>query len=123
MRTATVGLSHPILFVFDFSNKAFSVPEFDPSAAASANSTGVSVRTVADVDGDVTVHIARRLSGISAKGNQVFAGKIQTPSRKVAVVTAENQVLVEASVREPVAQIRVVVDDVEHPTTIWVEAR
>jgi len=122
--TVTVSLSHPILFVFDYSNKAFLVPDYDPTTPVSANPTGISIRSASEVDGEVTVHLNGSIpTDAASAGHEVFVGAIAAPSKSVAVVTAENEKLVEASVATTTAKIRVVVDEPEHATTIWVEAR
>jgi hypothetical protein len=124
MSSVTISLSHPILFVFDFSNPAFSVPEFDPNAPVSANSNGISIRSASEVDGEVIVNLTEAIpTAVASAGHEVFVGSIAAPSKRVAVVTAENEKLVEAAVPTTTAKIRVVVDDPEHAMTIWVEAR
>lgn len=54
MTTATYSPTHPIAFVFDFANKAMEVPVYDPDKPVSANDSCISIRTISDVDGDVT---------------------------------------------------------------------
>jgi len=124
VRKARVCLVHPILFVFDFSNRAFSVPEYDPGAPVSANETGLSVKAVSEVDGEVTVYLTDLIPpDVSARAHEVFVGSIPAPSKKVAVVTSENEKLLEAEVPSTAAQVRVLVDEPDSPTSIWVEAR
>ncbi len=120
MKTATVSLVHPILFVFDFSSQAFSVPEYDPASAVSANGNGLSIQAVSEVDGEVTVRLTSAIpSAVGAEAHEVFAG---SSSRRVAVVTSENEKLLEADLASTIAQVRVMVDDSEFPADIWVEA-
>jgi hypothetical protein len=124
MRKARVCLGHPLLFVFDYSNRAFSVPEYDPGAPVSANETGLSVKAVSEVDGEVTVYLTDLVPPeVSARAHEVFAGSIPAPSKKLAVVTSENEKLLEAEVTSTAAQVRVLVDEPDLPSTIWVEAR
>lgn len=124
MKTVTASLVHPILFVFDFSNEAFLVPEYDAGAPVSANETGLSIKAVSEVDGEVTVTLTDAIPPrLSSKAHVVFVGSVPAPSKKVAVVTSENEKLVEADVTSSTAQVRVLVDEPAFPTKIWVEVR
>lgn len=122
MSTASYTPLHPILFVFDFSNQNMVVPEYNLDQVASANDSCVSVRTIADVDGDVTVTLAETLP-LEVNGVEVFGGAIAAPSRRVAVVTSHNEKLLETEVQGERATVRIVVDDEAHPSRIWIEAR
>jgi len=112
---------HPIVFVMDFLNDDVEIPEYDPETVASNNKTCISVRTIADVDGEATVILADHLPPPTAGiAQQVFVGSINTPSGKVALVTSENQKLVECDVGKDTTELRVLVDDEAHPATVWV---
>lgn len=112
---------HPIVFVMDFLNDDVEIPEYDPETVASSNDTCVSVRTIADVDGEATVVLADRLPPAEVGvAQQVFVGSIRTPNGKVALVTSENQTLVECDVGKDTVGLQIFVDDEAHPTTIWV---
>ncbi len=52
---------HPIVFVMDFSNDDAEVPLHDRERLAIESDSCVSVRTIADVDGDVTVFLSEDL--------------------------------------------------------------
>lgn len=115
---------HPIVFVMDFSNDAVEIPDYDPEAVASSNDTCVSVRTIADVDGEVTVWLGSDLSS-DAEGiaRLVFEGAIRVPSGSLAVVISENEKLLECTVGRETAELRIFVDDEEHPARVWVIAK
>ena len=116
--------AHPIVFVMDFSSDAVEVPEYDPEHAAASNGTCVSVRTVADVDGEVTVFLGdRHPSGAEGVGRIVFSGRIRVPTGNVTVVSSENEKLLEHPVGKETAELEVFVDDEEHPAVVWVCAR
>jgi hypothetical protein len=120
--TTTYSPPHPIIFVFDPSNEVMDVPVYDPEQVVSFNATCLSIRTIADVDGEVTITLAADLPpGTIAGGIEVFRGIVATPGGKVALVTSENRVLLEMSVSRSGAPIRVLVDDERHPVRIWVE--
>ena len=124
MNTITYSPSHPILFIFDFSNESMEVPAYDPEAVASSNNGCVAVRTIADVDGDVTVTFAETLQMEATQhAVEVFCGVIDAPTRKVAVVTSENEILLERRVATSKPSIRVLVDDEQFPQNIWVQAQ
>ena len=100
------------------------VPEYDPESVVSANRSCVSIRTIADVDGNVTVTLTSALpAGAREDGLEVFQGRIDSPSGRVAVVTSENEKLLELEVANQKANIRVVVDEEPSPSRIWVEAQ
>lgn len=117
MHTASYTPSHPILFLFDFSNANMIVPECNPEEVVSANDSCVSLPTIADVDGDVTVTLAETLPR-EAGGVEVFDGVIAAPSKRVAVVTPHNEKLIETGVHRERATVRIVVDDEVYPRRI-----
>ncbi|WP_437485327.1 hypothetical protein WME75_00580 [Sorangium sp. So ce1014] len=122
METTTYSPSHPIIFVFDPSNSSMDVPVYDPGRTVSFNASCVSIRTIADVDGDVTVTLAADLPpGTIAGSTEVFRGLIDTPGERVALVTSENRALLEMNINRRRVPIRVLVDDEMHPARIWVE--
>jgi hypothetical protein len=116
--------AYPIVFVMDFSNDAVKIPEYDPRHVAASNNTCVSVRTIADVDGEVTVFLADSPpSHADGLGCHVFTGDIQAPSGAVAVVTSENEKLLEHSVGKETVELQIFVDDEDHPSKVWVFAK
>jgi hypothetical protein len=116
-------LPHPIIFVLDFTNDAADTPAFDPQRLASSNGACVSIRTIADVDGEVTAVLAKtRPPEHEGVTHRVFAGDINVPSRKVSVATSENEKLLELAVEGTVASLEIFVDNSEHPAKVWIVA-
>lgn len=100
------------------------VPEYDAGSVVSANKTCVSIRAIADVDGDVTVHL-ERATGSDARNTriEVFRGQIDVPSRKLAVITSNNEKLLETDVGGTQAAVNLFVDDKAHPSEIWIRVQ
>jgi hypothetical protein len=122
--TKTYSSPFPILFVCDFNNGDMVVPEYDETTIVSSNDTCVSVRTIADVDGSVTVSLSTSLPREAAlEGHIEFAGVIKTPSGKVAAVTSENVKLLEIEVGADRTRLEVAVDDDQHPSRVWIAAK
>lgn len=116
-------LSHPIIFVLDFTNDAADTRDLDPQRLASSNGACVSIRTIADVDGEVTAVLAKtRPPEHEGVTHRVFAGDIDAPSGTVSVATSENEKLLELVVEGTVASLEIFVDNEEFPTKVWIVA-
>lgn len=114
--------SHPILFVFDYENLQVTVPTYDPASVASANETCISVRAISEVDGPVTVSLDELLPS-TAVGAEVYRGTVATPSREISIVTANYEPVLRLSVPGQATDVAIVVDDIQHPSRVWVQAR
>lgn len=123
MNTVTYTPAHPIVFLFDYDDQAMRVPVYDKNQVVSANDGCVSIRTISDVDGDVTVWLGNLMPIEAADGVEVFHGTVRSPNRKVAVVTSENQKLLEVPVQSNRADVVVRVDDAAFPSRIWIAVR
>ena len=124
MQETTVLLPHPVLFIMDFSNESVEIPESSPSSCVSANSSCVSVKALADVDGEVTVTLAGIHEEPETNGfKNVFEGVVDTPARKLAIVTSENNKVAEMPVPNGKTTVVVSVDDETSPSRILVKAR
>ncbi len=124
MSTKVYSSEHPIVFVFDFQNERMEVPVYDPESVVAANESCISVRTIADVDGEVTVTLASSAPRDTMDvGLEVFHGTIDVPSRKVSIVTSQNQKLIEMDVKDTKASVRVLVNEKQNPSRIWVIAQ
>lgn len=122
MSQATVALSHPILFVMDFGNDDMIVPTYDEESLTANNDSCVSVRTIADVDGDVTVRLNRVAGNSTAStGIQVFQGDVATPTGRIAVVTSLNEKILEMDVASATTRVVITVDDLRHPAQVNVD--
>jgi hypothetical protein len=122
VKEATLSLTHPILFVMDFHNNEATIPGYSPESVVSANSSCISVKAIADVDGEVTALLADRMEGTALTGlRKVFEGKIMTPTRKVAIVTSDNESAIEIDVSGKITTVIVHVNDLEHPSRLLIE--
>jgi hypothetical protein len=123
MSEATISLSHPVLFITDFSNSGVTIPEYSAESTVSATPSCISIRVIADVDGDVTVKlIGEQRSSASSDLVKVFEGPIATPGRKLAVVTPHNERITEIDVVGNVTMTRVSVNEMDFPSEVLVEA-
>jgi hypothetical protein len=124
MTTISYSPTHPILFIADYSNEHLEVPEYNRASVIAANQSCVSVRTISDVDSYITVSLTPApTTDAAANGIEVFLGMIDSPSRRVAVVTSHNERLLAIDVGNRTASIRVLVNEEDHPSRIWIEAR
>jgi hypothetical protein len=83
----------------------------------------VSVCTRAYVDGAVTVRLAARLTDAQKNGCNINSRHvIQSPGRRIAVVTSENERLFEIAVPADTARLTVSVDDARSPSMVCIEA-
>lgn len=114
--------THPILFLMDYSNREAEVPALDEAAICSHTDTCVSVRTIADVDGDVTVTLSNVPPSSGDGLAEVFRGRIRVPNANVAIVTSENERLLESPTTSENVELRVFVDDRDYPSRVWVTA-
>lgn len=122
MKAITYRPSHPIVFIFDFANKEIEVPEYDPNSVVSANDSCISVRTIADVDGEVTIELIDNSADIKDLNPiEVFNGTINFPGHKINVVNSHYEKLLEAEIFKTRAKIQVLVDDKEYPSKIWIK--
>jgi hypothetical protein len=122
MSTVTYTPSHPVVFVFDYTNRSVTIPKYDPDNTVSSNESCVSIHTLSSADGDVTVSLERvLLPEESHQGTAVYDGHIVAPSGRLALVSAENEVLLEVGNVCTKAEVRVFVDDVRWPSRIWIQ--
>lgn len=118
MTTVNCSLSHPIIFIFDFDNKLMNVPEYDSESTVSFNDVCVSVKAISDVDGELEVTLIYDDENKCPELKQVFYGSIQTPNRKISVVTSLNEKLIELNVDSKLSSIKIYVDEFEFPSRI-----
>lgn len=120
-KVATYTPTHPIIFVFDPGNRSMNVPCIDAGNIVSSNGSCISVRTIADVDGDVEITLSRTPPALeSAPQGPVFNGQIATPNRIVAIVTSEDRTILMEQVDDVAAMVSVYVDDLDQAARIWV---
>ena len=120
----TLAVPNAILFILDPTNKNAVVPEYAPGKAAVATSSCVSIATISDVDGEVTV-------GLCASGDditrptalQVFDGTVETPGHVLAVVTSDFELVLEIAAPSTVTHVVVRVDDVDLSSEVTIEIK
>ena len=123
MSQVTFSPPHPILFIYDPTNANAEIPEYSPNNLAFATKDGVYVGTRADVDGDVTVTLIRDIkTGEPLPKHKVFEGFIETPNRKVAVITSDLNAVLKVDVNDTVAKICIWADDLRNPGTLLITA-
>lgn len=124
MKTITFAPEHPIVFVCDYDSSEVEIPEYDPDSVVSVCETCLSIRTIADVDGDVTITLSNTTPESIRKAYQeVFSGQIQIFGSEIAVVNSANERLLAIAMVGPMVRISVFVDDNVHPEKVWVEAQ
>lgn len=117
----TIAVPNAIIFVLDPSNKRVLVPDYAPGETIAANSTCVSVATAAEVDGEVSLHLGQPLSDSEKSGcAQIFRGSIETPGRKLAIVTSGFERVLETDVSAFVTRVTISTDAPSSPGVICV---
>lgn len=113
----------PIVFICDHSNRSQEIPEYTSEAVASFTNSCVSIRTISDVDGEVTVYLEPLSEEGPCKGIEVYSGHIDAPGGRIAVVDSEDTKLLESDCVGVKPFVRVLVDDEIHPTVLWIEVQ
>ena len=108
------------MFVLDPGNKGVSVPAYRPDETAVTTASCVSVKTLANVDGPVTVRLkhTQTASTKNESTTMVFDGEIETPSKVLAIVTALFERVLETQVQGPMTRIEISVDDPNAPSIV-----
>jgi hypothetical protein len=122
MSTVTLSPPNAILFLFDRANKKVRIPTYIEGQLVASNDSCVSVGTQAAVDGDVTVTLEASPPNINEL-QRLYAGVLNAPSRKLAIVTAEAQTILEIDVGSDRPEIEVWADDQRNPARIAMVAR
>ncbi|MFO0759128.1 MAG: hypothetical protein U0359_21730 [Byssovorax sp.] len=103
----------------DFDNQDAEIPAYVEESTASATASCISVRAIVDVDGEATISLTTTQEVTDTHHfREVFRGSIATPNKRVAVVTSENEKLLEIEVSWVRSTIAVWVDDEAHPSRI-----
>lgn len=124
MLSTTFTPPHPLVLLCDYDNLDAEIPEYNRRSIIRTTDTCISIRTIPDVDGDVSVTLAHTLPPeLIHKSIEVFSGSICVPAKKLAVVTSENVKLLEIDVASDCAMLRIFVDEKKYPSAIWIEAR
>ena len=119
----TLFIPHAIIFLYDLANKNVQIPKYVDDVLVSSNEGCVSVGTQADVDGEVTLKLVDRLpENHKNTYKKVFDGCINTPGKRLAISTSEEEGILEIEVQDRKAQVSIWVDDVSYPGVVLVEA-
>ena len=119
----TMLVPNGVVFFFDPSHPDIVIPMHDDDYVVDANDSSVSVFTQIDVDGEVSIELAKTIAD-SKKENlqQVFRGEIDAPGRKVAMSTSVEDLVLEVDVADTKANLSVWVNDLGSPDIVLVEA-
>jgi hypothetical protein len=117
---ATLSVPNAIVFILDPESRDVNIPEYDPDQTVASNQTCVSVKTLADVDGDATVRLEHRDKSNIDGLETVFVGKVATPNKRLAVVTSLLDRIAETKVAQKVTRVAVAFDDRQSPALIVV---
>lgn len=109
-----LAVPNAILFIVDPTNTAAIVPEYVLGEATAATRSCISVATIADVDGEVTVRLCAPSDDVARSTPvRVFAGSVDTPGHILAIVTSDFDRVLEISTPTVVTRIVIRVDDVQ----------
>lgn len=125
MMEATISVPHGIVFVLDPSNRGVVIPAYVDGEVISSNPTCVSVATVPEVDGDLTLRLGKSVTPTNKSILVVFDGLIETPGKRLAIGTPDIDVVLEIDVSEVLTYVVIQVDDPKSPKLVCVnvEAR
>lgn len=119
MNSVTISPPNAILFVLDPTNKKAVVPQYVAGNLTAATESCVSVGTQDLVDGETEVTLKLGDATLPAL-HRVFSGNVNTPNRKIAVVTAELQRVLELDVSTEKVDVSIWVDDRQNPARVTV---
>jgi hypothetical protein len=118
---ATISVPNGIVFVLDPSNRGIVIPAYVDGELISSNTTCVSVATIPEVDGDLTLRLGEPLSPSEKSGcHVVFDGSIETPGKRLAIGTPDIDAVLEIDVPEIQTHIVVQVNNTESPNLVSV---
>ncbi len=124
MTSVTTTVPNAIVFVLDPHNKHITVPGYEPGRVSASNSSCISVATLPEVDGEVTLRLCEHSNDSGGQGLvQVFDGSIEIPGKKLVIVTSHNERVLEANVPGPLTRVTVSVDDPSGPGLVHVVTR
>ncbi len=116
-----ISVPDGIIFLLDPSKKSVIVPTYDPESATASNPSCVSVKTLPECDGEVTLRLIRGTTEHDQQRlERVFEGTVETPGGQLAVVTSGLHRALETSVSGSVTRVAILVDDIEFPSVVEV---
>jgi len=120
MSRMVISPPHPILFVYDPTNKDVVDPVHIDDQLTVATESSVSVKVQASVDGDVDICLDLGDTLPSSTLYRAFSGRIATPGGKIAIVTSELEPLLDLDVPKGSVAVCIWVDDVHRPAQVVV---
>jgi hypothetical protein len=97
------------------------VPDSMAGDAIAATESCVAIGTISEYDGDVAIALSDEGPPATFEGaSPRFDGVIRTPSRKVAIVSVDNEAIVEIPVSLPKTRMRIWTNDPSEPDSIAV---
>jgi len=119
--TITLEVPNAIVFVFDPSHPDIIIPEYIPGEVVASNPACISVATLPDADGAVTLRLGVGSVDRSDPAlKPVFDGALETPGGRVAIVTSDSRPVLEQAVNGPTTGLTIAVDDTNSPGVIEV---
>lgn len=124
MTAITAAIPNAIVFLLDPQRQPITVPPYVPGSVTASNASCISIGTASDVDGEVTL----RLNDPSQPSDgetllEIFDGSLETPSRRIALVTSQNALLLESEVVGVVSRVTIEVDDLRWPSIVQIAVR
>lgn len=114
----TVAPPHSIIFVNDPTSEV-EIPEDIGRGLVWATDTCVAIGTLAEMDGQTTIRLARDFP--TPEGEVIFEGTIKTPGRLVAINTSEGVALISLTT-DSESRLTVWANDSSEPDLILVRA-
>jgi hypothetical protein len=120
----TLSVPNAIIFLYDLTSENILIPEYIDNVLVTANEKCITIGTQACVDGDVTIRLSGHVSELEKQScEQVFAGNISTPGKKLAVSTSEDDAILQIDVKGEKTQVFAWVDDSDFPSLVLIEAQ
>jgi hypothetical protein len=97
------------------------VPEIMAGGSIAASRSCVAVGTLCEVDGSTRISLGATNSGL--EGHRLaFDGVLETPGRRIAVMSVTDEVLIQMPVESDQTRVRVWTNDDREPSDIDIEA-
>ena len=88
---ATIAVPDGIIFLLDPGHPNITVPAFEPGCAVATSPSCVSIATVPEVDGYLTLYLGSK--GATKEALLVLAALIDTPTSTLAIVSSQFQII------------------------------
>ena len=116
-----VAPANSIIFIFDTASKNIVVPTYLPGELIASNKTCISVDTLSEYDGETSIEISSDLARFEDRDLAWTQDlRISTPSKKVSIVTSQNDRLLSLECSDTTTKIAIGVNDENEPDRIVV---